>query len=79
MNIIPCASQNTDAITLPADRCVFLRFGFGSSRSVHLADCRLYFMYFTKSKSPYFDEEVKAYRAWNAINIMRASMTEKCT
>jgi hypothetical protein len=61
MNIIPRASQNTDAITLPADRCVFLRFGFG--RSVHSADCRLYFMYLTKSKSSYFDEEVKAYKS----------------
>ena len=29
MYIIPCASQNTDAITLPADFCAFGRFGRG--------------------------------------------------
>ena len=40
MNKIPCASQNTEAKTLPADVCIFGRFGRLSPGTVHSADCR---------------------------------------
>lgn len=40
MNIIPCASQNADTIILPADCCVFGRFGRLSPAACHSADCR---------------------------------------
>ena len=40
MNKIPCASQNTEDTTLPADVCVFGRFGQLSPASLHSVDCR---------------------------------------
>ena len=40
MNKIPCASQNTEAKTLPADVCVFGRFRWLSPAAVHSANCR---------------------------------------
>ena len=39
MNKIPCASQNTEAKTLPADVGVFGHFGRLSLAAVHLVDC----------------------------------------
>ena len=39
MNKIPCISQNTEAKTLPADGCVFGRFGRLSPTAVHSDDC----------------------------------------
>ena len=43
MNKIPCASQNTKAKSLPADVCVFGRFGWLSPAAVHSADCQFNF------------------------------------
>ena len=40
MNKIPCASQNAEAKTLPADICIFGHFGRLSLAAVHSADCR---------------------------------------
>ena len=40
MNKIPCASQNMEAKTLPADVCIFGHFRRLSSAAVHSADCR---------------------------------------
>ena len=40
MNKIPCASQNMEAKTLPADVCVFGRFGRLSPAAVHSDDCQ---------------------------------------
>ena len=40
MNKIPCASQNTEAKTLPADVCVFGRLGRFSTAAVHSTDYR---------------------------------------
>ena len=40
MNKIARASQNTEAKTLPADVCVFARFGWLLPTAVHSADCR---------------------------------------
>ena len=40
MNKIPCASQNTEAKTLPADVCIFGLFGWLSLAAVHSADCQ---------------------------------------
>ena len=40
MNKIPCASQNTEAKTLPADVCVFGCFGWLSPAAVHSANCQ---------------------------------------
>ena len=40
MNKIPCASQNMEAKTLPADICVFHHFGWLWPAAVHSADCR---------------------------------------
>ena len=37
---IPCASQNTKAKNLPADVCIFGRFGQRSTAAVLSADCR---------------------------------------
>ena len=39
MNKIPCASQNTEAKTLPADVCIFGPFGQFSPAAVHSTDC----------------------------------------
>ena len=41
MNKIPCTSQNTEAKTLPADVCIFGRFGRLSPAAVQSADCWL--------------------------------------
>ncbi|KAK9883765.1 hypothetical protein WA026_001952 [Henosepilachna vigintioctopunctata] len=43
MKMTPCGSQNTDAITFPADCFVFPHFGAGSSCAVYSDDCRLDF------------------------------------
>ena len=40
MDKIPCLSQNTEAKSLPADICVFDRFGRLSPAAVHWVDCR---------------------------------------
>ena len=40
MNKILCASQNTEAKTLPADVCIFGHFRWLSPAAVHSADCR---------------------------------------
>ena len=40
MNKIPCASQNTEAKTLPADVYVFSHLGQLLPTAVHSADCR---------------------------------------
>ena len=40
MNKIPCASQNMEAKTLPADVWIFGRFGRLSPAAVHSTDCR---------------------------------------
>ena len=40
MNKILCTSQNTEAKTLPADVCIFDRFGQLSPAAVRSADCR---------------------------------------
>ena len=39
MNKIPCASQNTEAETLPADVCVFGHFGRFLLATAYSADC----------------------------------------
>ena len=39
MNKIPCASQNMEAQTLPADVCIFGYFGRLSPAAIHSADC----------------------------------------
>ena len=40
MNKIPCTSQNMKAKTLPADLCIFGRFGWLSPAAVLSVDCR---------------------------------------
>lgn len=40
MNKIPCASQNTDAVTLSADCRIVRGFGRDSPAAVHSVDCR---------------------------------------
>ena len=40
MNKIPSGSQNTEAKTLPADVCIFGRFGRLPPAAVYSADCR---------------------------------------
>ena len=40
MNKIPCASQNMEAKTLPADVCIFGHFGRLSPAADHSTDCR---------------------------------------
>ena len=40
MNKIPCACQNMEAKTLPADVCIFDFFGRLSPAAIHSADCR---------------------------------------
>ena len=40
MNKLRCVSQNTEAKTLPADVCIFGRFGWLSPAAVYSVDCR---------------------------------------